>query len=358
MKRTLVFLFALVVLAACNEDEPVLQGPIDTGPEISVDSIDLSLVDLNDPGFAENFLIFDFTTDIPGSIWGITREEENGEEVLFSYDASTEDIRFHTPPSDLGINRFEEIAAGPDGSLYLHANSLVFNLVAVYNTSTGDWSTIEVEGGVDGVTVDQVRNTLWVSHSAGVSSFQDDELINTYDETNSVLQPINTGSSTFFNGFAIAVDNSGVVWFANSNDLYTFIDDEWSLHPLSPLSEVYIISGLFPSRSEGVYIKTAFESLYQLNAEGEIRNFNTLDEVTTTTALLSVVDQVSDEGILFSTGGSFLNFYDPADASLTRIDSENSLLPTDARVRGIKVDASGNTWIGGHNVLGILSEDW
>jgi len=363
MKNIFYLLVAVVLISACNKNELVIQGPIIPEPEVEVqiiDSVQLNLLSLDIPRKSGDFLIYDFTARIPGFIWGCTYLEESADEdmVLFSYNLATKDLKLIAAPIDLGLSNFQRIVAGPDGKLYMHSAGILHNAIAVFDTNIRTWSSIEVAGLIGGFTVDEVNNTLWIAHHEGVSRYQNGELF-TFDDTNSNLQRIESGSNNSFFGFQLAVDKGGIVWYANQNELYTFVNEEWSQHPLSPLSDRYIISHVVASESEGVLINVPYESLLLLNKDTEIRNYNSIPALTNPPkSPLSLLDRVTDENILYSHRDGF-SFYNSLLDSVIQVDASNSLLPaSNSMALKLDRDAEGNIWIGGHNILGTLASEW
>jgi len=360
MKKIFYLLLSVLLLSTCNEDEPTIQVPTDPEPEVVlIDSVQLSLLNLDVPGAPDNFLIGDFTARIPGFIWGSTHLHENGDNfaALFSYSLANNRVSLFAAPTDLGVSNFHKIEAGPDGKLYVHSSGVVHKAVAVFDTNTGAWSTIEVAGFVSGIAVDQVNNILWIAHNEGVSRYQDGELF-TFDDTNSNLQRREPDINNSFFGFALAVDEAGVVWYANQVDLYTFTNEQWALHPLSPLSSNYIITHIVPAETGGVFVKTPNESLYVLDAEAEIRNYNEKEELTNPINLtIDILDRANDESIIYSYNNGF-SYYNALLDSLILVDYNNSLLPERNMQLKLDRDLQGNIWIGGNNVLGTIPNEW
>ncbi|MEL6803734.1 MAG: hypothetical protein AAFO91_08145 [Bacteroidota bacterium] len=226
--------------------------------------------------------------------------------------------------------------------------------VAVFTPDTRQWSAIEVPGFVNAIEVDEATNTLWIAHRAGVSRYQDGDVF-TYDRSNSDL--LMTDPEDSFSGFTLAVDKSGIVWYANQNDIYTFIDGEWSLHPLSPLSENYLVSGMVPSQSDGVLIKTPFESLHVLDTDSEIRNYNEVNQLASSSILPGLMDRASDESVIYAFTRS-IHYYDAIQDTIIQVDATNSRFPMNGVCVGLDRDLEGNLWVGGDEVLAKLPAGW
>lgn len=357
MKKTLYLLFAFCMLAACNpNDDPTLTNPKDDEPVIStasVDSVQLNLLDIG------NLSIRDFTARIPGFIWGCTYVEDapgnqRNSKVLFSYNLSTEEIEYVYGPPEIDLDHFLAIEAGPDGKLYIHSYGFKYKEVAIYDTQAKTWSRIEVNGFVNGITVDEASNALWVAHEEGVSRYQNGELF-TFDDTNSNLQRIVSGSNNSFFGHALAVDKEGIVWYANQNELYTFKNDQWSLHPSSPLSENYIIWRMVAAESEGVFVQIPREFTYRLQAASEISRLKE-DATISDFITIDILHRASDKSIIYSHSKGFLHYSIERD-SVISVNSRNSLLPDASMELRLDHDHEGNVWIGGIGVLGILPRE-
>jgi ligand-binding sensor domain-containing protein len=357
MKSIFHLIICVVFISACGKNDP-----LDSLPEIEeviVDSIHLDLVSLVPQGESDYFVVSDFTARISGKIWGCTylEESDNQAMMLFSYNIVTNQIDIFSAPTNLGLSVFNNIEAGPDGKLYMHSSGIVHNAIAIFDTNTQSWSSIEVSGYVKGITVDEVNNALWIAHNQGVSRYQNGNLF-TFDDTNSNLTRIESGSNYSFFGFALAVDKAGVIWYANQNELYVYVNEEWSLHPLSPTSEQYIITHIVPHESEGVFLKVPHESLYHLTFDMEISNYNNILELVAPQKLtINLLGRLADESIIYSHSGGF-SFYNSSQDSTIQVDANNSLLPINNGALKLDRDTEGNIWIGGDNILGKLPNKW
>lgn len=358
MKNLFHLIICVVLITACTGDEPIIQEPVPPEP-LTIDSIDLNLVNLADLDVSDEFMVYDFTTRIPGEIWGCTylSESDTPNMTLFSYNLAANQMDIFKAPTNLGLNTFNVVEAGPDGILYMHSTGILHKAIAIYDTKTGIWSSIEMPDYVLGITIDEVNNILWIGHYKGVSKYQAGNLV-TFDDTNSILKRITSGSNNSFFGSELAVDKAGVTWYANMNELYFYKDEEWFLHPLSPLSEQFIISHIVAHESDGVLIKVPQESLYHLTFDIEIGNYNSVSELVNPSKLpINLIGRLSDESIIYSHVDG-LSYYDSTRDTIIQVDAANSLIPINKSGLKLDRDQEGKIWIGGKNILATLPDEW
>lgn len=356
--KTFVYLLACVVLiGACKDDDVIMPMPEVPGPP-TVDSVHLTAVDLRWPGGPDRYAIGDFTAQIPGYVWGCVADLENqSSNKLFSYHVATGLVEVLTAPAEIKLPAFTNIEAGPDGKLYVHSSGYLSKSVAIYDTRDGAWSSIQVPGLVNGFAIDPVTNSLWIAHGEGVSRLKDDTLT-TYDETNSGPRRTTSGSNYSFSGFQIAVDRAGNVWYANGTELFTFSNDEWSLHPLSPLSNRYIITHVVSIDSGGVLVKVPEEALVVLDTESKILDYGNVRNLATSSDIaIDIAQRTVDNNIIVSHFDGF-SFYTPSRDSVTVVNSKNSIIPTGNTLYALSKDEFGNVWFGGYRTLIKLPNDW
>ncbi len=365
MKDLLLFLLLVLSLAACDKEEIVPrepsppQEPVPEEPVAPVDSFHLDLVTLDTTWARAGFVIRDFTARVPGVIWGTTYREERGEVVegLFSFDVGTEQLNFIPAPRDLGLPHYMQITAGTNGKLYIHSTGIVSDRVAVYDLAAQAWSTIQLPGYVSGTTYDDFDKMLWIAHKEGVSTYQDGTLY-TYDDTNSPLRRIVSGSNNSFLGGAPTVDREGNVWYANQGDLYLHIKGEWSEHPLSPIPGSFRISHLVASERTGVLVNAYDEYLSLIDPSAEVKDYQQIPELAEQRKFpLSLLDRSVDESLIYTHLYGF-SYYDAARDTVVQVDASNSILPAREMSFQLDRDPEGNIWIGGGNVLGTVPETW
>ncbi|PHI17966.1 hypothetical protein CEQ90_20395 [Lewinellaceae bacterium SD302] len=363
MRNILYFFICLTLLCTCNDEEQDIvipateeQEPMpEPEPEI-IDSVQVVLVEW--PDELNDLIIQDFTARLPGYIWGCVYDRANQDNLLiFSYNILSGQTNVISAPENIGLPNFQVIESGPDGKLYLHSSGIVDNRIAIFDTNNNIWSSIEIPGFINGICVDEVNNNLWVAHKNGVSRYSDN-ILSTFDENNSILSRVVSGTNNSFFGSLLTVDMSGTLWYANTNVLYTFINGEWSLHPLSPLSDSYIITHIVASESEGVLIKVPNESLQQINSTEEIRNYNSITElIESQRSPINIIGRLSDESIIYSHQDGF-SYYDSAGNNVVQVNSTNSILPSGNHAYKISRDSEGDIWIGGNQTLAILPSEW
>ncbi len=365
MRNLLLFLLLVLSLGACDKEELVPrdpsppQEPVLEEPVASVDSFHLNLVTLDTTWARVGFVIRDFTARVPGVIWGTTyREERSGVvEGLFSFDVATQRLDFISAPSDLGLPHYMRITAGTNGQLYIHSSGIVSDRVAVYDMATQAWSTIQLPGYVSGTTYDDFDKKLWIAHDEGVSTYKDGTLY-TYDNTNSPLRRILSGSNNSFLGGAPTVDREGNVWYANQRDLYLYVHGEWAEHPLSPIPGSFRISHLVASERTGVLINAYDEYLSLIDPSKKVKDYQQIPELAEQRKFpLSLLDRNSDESLIY-THAYGLSYYDAVRDTVVQVDASNSVLPAREMNFLLDRDPEGNIWIGGVNVLGTLPETW
>ncbi|NJC27883.1 NHL repeat-containing protein [Neolewinella antarctica] len=355
--------FAILSFGSCQTEETILGGPLipelEPEPQVGVvDSINVELVNLQWPNPGKDYNIVDFTARLPGYIWGcIAKTNDHRELEIFSYDISSNQVQTFTAPDTLDVPYFQIIEGSSNGKLYLHSSGVVKNKIAVFDTRSSSWSSITLPGFVGGITIDESNDEVWIAHNNGISRVQNDSVI-TYDESNSALRRIISGPNNSFFGFVLAVDVSGTVWYANSNIIYTFNDEEWSVHPLSPLSDTYIVTHIVPDEIEGVLIKTPRENLLQLNASKVIKSYNAVpDLIEPARGAINILGRSVDSSIIYSHMNGF-SFYAPRKDSVFQVSAQNSNLPTLRDGLKLSRDLDDNIWIGGGNTLGILPDEW
>ncbi|OAV45157.1 hypothetical protein [Lewinella sp. 4G2] len=360
MKYTYYLLLLALLISAC-EDEDMLSpdpGLPEEEEEVVnvVDSFELNLVELPVINESGNFSVLDFTTQIPGFIWGTTYRREAEKNVLFSYNISDETFQYFTPPGDLGILSPRWTVAGPDGKLYLYSTGFIYSEVAVFEIESETWSSITIPEGVNRVIADLNKKDVWIAHGAGVSRYRNGELL-TYDDTNSGLQKVTSGANTSFFGGPMAVDSDGVVWYANQGRLFQFRDEAWTEHPNSPFTDITRISQISPAESGGVFVKVSFGALTQVKFN-EVVNTYTNEELTVPSRpAFDIIERGSDESIIYSHTNGF-SYYSLSADTLIIIDNTNSELPQGQLNLYMERDANGVIWFGGHNVFGTLPDEW
>ena len=238
----------------------------------------------------------------------------------------------------------------------MHSTGFKFDVVVVFDRKSNSWSQINIPGLVNGITVDKKNNVLWVAHQEGVSKYANDVLI-TYDDTNSALERIQSGSNFSFFGFKLEIDQSGILWYANMTELYTYQEGRWSKHLNSPLSSSYIIWAMVSSEAEGVFTLIPETSLYVLNAQGVLRLYEGESDIQfPEDIVLDIQSRISDNSIIYAHNNG-LSVYNLDRNELITIDSKNSLLPNTDLSLKLDRDLEGNIWFGGGQVLGIVPED-
>jgi hypothetical protein len=170
------------------------------------------------------------------------------------------------------------------------------------------------------------------------------------------LQPSNSTAGLSFATGEIVVANNGTVWCSAGRgyDFYFYTGGEWSRHPSS--AEFTNVIRLAPSETGGVWVKSAQQPPALCNEAGVVTVYEGIPGLAENW-VYDIIDQVFGEDLLYAAGRELV-YYDNSLDSLSVIDRSNAVLPDDARFFRFDRDPSGKIWVGGHNLLTPLPEEW